>query len=156
MTHAASGWLEVDPAVACALARIDDLGCGKLHEIVKVVFARAHMDVARRYCWTAWKTSPFSPPLLASRFPLIRFRNTAVTNDFSTEYGRASGGVVNVASKPGTNDFHGSAWEFNRLSAYTANTFADVASGLPKGKYTRNQFGFRGGRSDRKELAPRF
>ena len=68
-----------------------------------------------------------------------------ITNNFSTEYGRASGGVVNVSSKSGTNDFHGSAWEFNRLSAYTANTFGNDARDLPKGKYTRNQFGFDAG-----------
>jgi len=75
-----------------------------------------------------------------------------VTNNFSSEYGRASGGVVNVASKSGTNNFHGSAWEFNRLSAYTANTYANDAANAaagsivdPKGLYTRNQFGFEAG-----------
>jgi len=70
---------------------------------------------------------------------------SVVTNNFSAEYGRASGGVVNVTTKPGTNGWHGSAWEFNRLSAYTANTFNNVANGLPKGIYTRNQFGFQAG-----------
>ncbi len=65
-----------------------------------------------------------------------------ITNNFSAEYGRASGGVVNVTTKAGTNDFHGSAWEFNRLGAYTANTYNNDANGLPKGQYTRNQFGF--------------
>jgi carboxypeptidase family protein len=70
---------------------------------------------------------------------------SVITNNFSSEYGRASGGVVNVSSKSGTNDFHGSAWEFNRLSAYTANTFGNDAKDLPKGVYTRNQFGFDGG-----------
>ncbi len=75
-----------------------------------------------------------------------------ITNNFLAEYGRASGGVVNVTSKVGTNQFHGSGWEFNRLSAYTANTFendaANAAAGSivdPKGIYTRNQFGFNGG-----------
>jgi hypothetical protein len=65
-----------------------------------------------------------------------------VTNNFSAEYGRASGGVVNVTSKTGTNSFHGDAWEFNRLAAYTANTYNNAANDLPKGGYTRNQFGF--------------
>jgi Carboxypeptidase regulatory-like domain/TonB dependent receptor len=65
-----------------------------------------------------------------------------VTNNFSAEYGRASGGVVNLTTKSGSNAFHGSGWEFNRLSAYTANTFNNVALGLPKGVYTRNQFGY--------------
>jgi hypothetical protein len=68
-----------------------------------------------------------------------------VTNNFAAEYGRASGGVVNLSTKSGTNQFHGSAWEFNRLSDYTANTYQNVVSGLPKGVYTRNQFGFQGG-----------
>jgi hypothetical protein len=68
-----------------------------------------------------------------------------VTNNFSAEYGRASGGVVNVTTKPGTNDFHGSVWEFNRLGAYTANTYANAVADLPKGQYTRNQFGFSAG-----------
>jgi Carboxypeptidase regulatory-like domain len=68
-----------------------------------------------------------------------------VTNNFSAEYGRASGGVVNVTTKPGTNDFHGSAWEFNRLGAYTANTYANAVADVPKGQYTRNQFGFSAG-----------
>ncbi len=65
-----------------------------------------------------------------------------VTNNFSAEYGRASGGVVNVLLKSGTNSFHGGVWEFNRLSAYTANTFTNDSNGTPKGTYTRNQFGF--------------
>jgi outer membrane receptor for ferrienterochelin and colicin len=68
-----------------------------------------------------------------------------VTNNFAAEYGRASGGVVNVTTKSGTNAFHGSVWEFNRLSAYTANTYNNDANDLPKGGYTRNQFGFQAG-----------
>jgi hypothetical protein len=70
---------------------------------------------------------------------------SVITNNFGPEYGRASGGVVNLTTKAGTNDWHGSAWEFNRLSAYTANTFDDVAKGIPKGEYTRNMFGAQGG-----------
>ena len=70
---------------------------------------------------------------------------SVVTNNFSAEFGRASGGVVNLTTKSGTNDFHGSAWEFNRLSAYTANTYENVANDVPKGIYTRNQFGFAAG-----------
>jgi outer membrane receptor protein involved in Fe transport len=65
-----------------------------------------------------------------------------VTNNFDAQYGRASGGVVNVSTKSGTNNFHGSAWEYNRLSAYTANTYDNNANGIPKGTYTRNQYGF--------------
>ncbi len=68
-----------------------------------------------------------------------------VTNNYTAEYGRASGGVVNVTTKSGSNAIHGSAWEFNRLSAYTANTYNNLVNDLPKGQYTRNQFGFLGG-----------
>ena len=64
------------------------------------------------------------------------------TSNFTAQYGRASGGVVNVITKAGTNNLHGGAWEFNRLSAYTSNTYDNNAKGLKKGSYTRNQFGF--------------
>jgi hypothetical protein len=47
---------------------------------------------------------------------------SVTTSNFLPQYGRASGGIVNVTTRTGTNNFHGSAWEFNRLSAYTANT----------------------------------
>ena len=65
-----------------------------------------------------------------------------VTSDFSAEYGRASGGVVNVMTKSGTNDFHGSAYEFNRVSALASNSFFNNANDLPQGIYTRNNFGY--------------
>jgi len=65
-----------------------------------------------------------------------------VTNNFEAQYGRASGGVVNVLTKSGTSVFHGSAWEFNRTSAYTANTFDNDSNSVPKGTYVRNQFGY--------------
>ena len=64
-----------------------------------------------------------------------------ITNNFSPEYGRASGGVVAVATKAGTNTFHGRVWEFNRIGATTSNTVSNAQQGLPKGNYTRNQFG---------------
>ncbi len=65
-----------------------------------------------------------------------------VTNNFDTQFGRASGGVVDVITKSGSDAFHGDLWEYNRLSAYTANTFDNNAAGVPKGRYTRNQFGY--------------
>jgi hypothetical protein len=68
-----------------------------------------------------------------------------VTNNYGAEYGRASGGVVNLTTKSGTNSFHGSVWEFNRLAAYTANTYNNDANAIPKGQYTRNQFGLAAG-----------
>jgi hypothetical protein len=68
-----------------------------------------------------------------------------ITNNFGAEYGRASGGIVNVDTKVGGNSIHGSVFGYNRLSAYTANTFANDVDGIPKGTYTRNQFGYNAG-----------
>lgn len=65
-----------------------------------------------------------------------------ITSNFAPEYGRASGGVVSVATRTGTNSFHGNVWEFNRLAAYTSNTVTNAQEGVDKGQYTRNQFGF--------------
>ena len=53
---------------------------------------------------------------------------SVITSNYSAEYGRASGGVINVTTRPGTNSYHGSGWEFNRLSAYTANTYGNDAA----------------------------
>jgi hypothetical protein len=75
--------------------------------------------------------------------PLDAVSEYSVTSsNFSAEYGRASGGVINVVTKSGSNAFHGTAYEFNRLSALTSNDYQDNATGTPKAKYTRNQFGF--------------
>ena len=65
-----------------------------------------------------------------------------ITSDFTAEYGRASGGVVNVATKSGTNELHGTAYEFNRISDLAANTYDNVANGVPKSRFVRNQFGY--------------
>jgi hypothetical protein len=65
-----------------------------------------------------------------------------ITSNFSAEYGRASGGIVNVATKAGTNRFTGSLYEFNRISALASNSFENNANGIPKGVFTRNQFGY--------------
>jgi hypothetical protein len=81
-----------------------------------------------------------SVALLIPQDAVQEFR--VITNNFDAQYGRASGGIVNVTTKSGTGNFHGDAWEFNRLSAYTANTFTNNAFGTPKGQYTRNQFGY--------------
>ena len=65
-----------------------------------------------------------------------------VTSDFTAEYGRAGGGVINVTTKSGTNQFHGSLYEFNRVSALAANTYQNDANGVAKPGFTRNQFGY--------------
>ena len=67
---------------------------------------------------------------------------SVLTNNFTAEYGRASGGVVNLVTKSGTNAFHGSAYEYNRVSALSSNTFQNDDTDTPKGVFTRNDFGF--------------
>ncbi|HLH06797.1 MAG TPA: carboxypeptidase regulatory-like domain-containing protein [Terriglobales bacterium] len=64
-----------------------------------------------------------------------------VTNGMTAEYGRGAGGVVNVATKSGTNQFHGTAYEFNRISALASNTYNNAANNITKPVFTRNQFG---------------
>ncbi len=61
------------------------------------------------------------------------------TAQFSAEYGRASGGQVNVVTKSGGNQIHGSAWEFLRNRIFDSRPFNLNQSSLPK--YQRNQFG---------------
>ena len=67
---------------------------------------------------------------------------SVLTNNFTAEYGHASGGVVNVVTKSGSNHFHGSAYEYNRVSTLSANTYQNDATNTAKGTFTRNNFGF--------------
>jgi outer membrane receptor protein involved in Fe transport len=64
------------------------------------------------------------------------------TSDFTAEVGRASAGVVNLVTKSGTNSFHGTAYEFNRVSALASNSFFNNANLIDKGIYDKNLFGF--------------
>lgn len=65
-----------------------------------------------------------------------------ITGNFSAEYGRASGGIVNVASVAGTNEFHGTLYEFNRISRLASNGFNNNAFGIARQVFTRNQYGY--------------
>lgn len=65
-----------------------------------------------------------------------------VTSNFSAEYGRASGGIINVLTRGGSNAFHGSGFGFNRISRLASNGFNNNANGIPRGVFTRNQFGY--------------
>ncbi|MGB2887674.1 MAG: TonB-dependent receptor [Candidatus Acidiferrales bacterium] len=63
---------------------------------------------------------------------------SVLTTNYSTEYGRTSGGVISAITKSGTNQFHGSAYEFARNSAFAARNFFDPATIPP---FSRNQYG---------------
>src|SRR5438552_4991234 len=76
---------------------------------------------------------------------------SVLTGNYSAEYGRTSGGVVNAISKSGTNQFHGDLYEFLRNQKLDANDFFSNASGQPKPPYKRNQFGAAAGGPIRKD-----
>jgi outer membrane receptor protein involved in Fe transport len=63
------------------------------------------------------------------------------TNTYAAEIGRAGGGVINVITKSGTNNFHGGAFEFYRDKALNANSWENNRRGAPKRAYHFNQFG---------------
>ncbi len=61
------------------------------------------------------------------------------TDNYSAEFGRAPGAVLNASIKSGTNQFHGEVWEFNRNTVFNAEGFFKPVSGnLP---FNQNQFG---------------
>jgi len=62
-----------------------------------------------------------------------------INTDYSTEFGRAVGGIVNIITKSGTNDFHGSVYEFFRHDKMDAKNALAAAGGF--NKLRQNQFG---------------
>lgn len=72
------------------------------------------------------------------------------TNNATPEEGRNSGASVSVATRSGTNDFHGTAFEFLRNTALNANEFFANAQGTPKPEIKLHQFGFEAGGPIRK------
>ena len=63
---------------------------------------------------------------------------SVLTSNYSAEYGRTSGGVINALTKSGTNSYHGDVYEFLRNSALDARNYFDPAQ-IPA--FRRNQFG---------------
>ncbi len=63
------------------------------------------------------------------------------TSAYSAEFGRAAGGIVNLATRSGTNDWHGVAYEFLRNDHLNANSWQNNRNGVPKGLFQRNEFG---------------
>src|SRR5215210_2231626 len=62
-------------------------------------------------------------------------------NSFSAEFGQAQGAVINLITKGGSNDFHGSLFEFFRNDSLNANNFFLNRSGQPKPQLKYNNFG---------------
>jgi len=63
------------------------------------------------------------------------------TSNFSAEYANAAGAVINIVTKGGTNEFHGSLFEYLRNDAFAANNFFSNLSGARKPVLRYNQFG---------------
>ena len=63
------------------------------------------------------------------------------TNNFSAEYGRTGGAVVNMVHRSGTNEFHGVLYEFLRNDKLQANNWFSNANGLERAPFRFNQFG---------------
>jgi len=67
------------------------------------------------------------------------------TSGFSAQYGRSGAAVLNATIKSGTNELHGSAWEFFRNDKLDAADFFENAGGIKKGALRQNQFGVSAG-----------
>lgn len=77
----------------------------------------------------------------ATILPLEAVSELAVISNFPPEYGRNSGAIVNIVTKSGTNEFHGSVLEFLRNDKLDARNFFNTKPN-PQNAFRNNQFGF--------------
>src|SRR5438034_5192838 len=84
------------------------------------------------------KTPGSSAGVLLGVEAVLEFQ--VLTNSYSAEFGRSSGGVINAVMRSGENSVHGSAFEFHRNSALDARDFFDPKD-KPIPPFKRNQFG---------------
>lgn len=61
-----------------------------------------------------------------------------LTSNFAAEYGRNSGATISVATKSGTQEFHGSGWWTHRHEEFNANSFANNQTGIQRQRYRYN------------------
>ncbi len=92
---------------------------------------------------TGGTTDPFgglwgSPPI-PSPDALVEFK--IQTSDYDAGYGKSGGANVNLVTRSGTNDFHGSAFEFVRNNIFNANGFFQNLAGKTRGDLKQNQYG---------------
>jgi len=77
--------------------------------------------------------------LIPTQDAIAEFR--VQTNGNDAEYGRYSGGVINLTTRSGTNQFHGTAYEFLRNKVLNANNWFNNDTGTPRSAFTQNQYG---------------
>ena len=65
-----------------------------------------------------------------------------MTSNYGADMGQSSGGMITMATKSGTREYHGGAWEYIRNNALDANTFFSNLNGKPKPQLNYNMFGF--------------
>ena len=76
----------------------------------------------------------------ATILPIEAISEAAILSNFEAEYGRNSGAIVNIVTKSGTNDFHGSLFEFFRNNKLDARNFFNPKPD-PQTQFRNNQFG---------------
>jgi outer membrane receptor protein involved in Fe transport len=77
----------------------------------------------------------------ATILPIEAIAEVHVASNFEAEYGRSAGAAINIVTKSGTNDWHGSAFDYLRNTALNARNFFDLASVGPQQPFHLNQFG---------------
>jgi hypothetical protein len=83
------------------------------------------------------------PVLIPTQDSIQEFK--VQTSNLGAEWGRFAGGVVNLSTKGGTNEFHGEAYEYLRNRIFNANDFFLRAAGKPRPPWVQNQFGIEAG-----------
>lgn len=81
----------------------------------------------------------FTPTILVSIDSLQEVRT--VTAGETSDYGRSSGGGIDMVTKSGTNDWHGNAREYHRDTLFAANDWFNNRDGVKRAPLVRNQFG---------------
>src|SRR5579871_1205548 len=64
-----------------------------------------------------------------------------ITSGETADFGRSSGGMINLVTRPGTNDWHGNLREYNRNTLFAANDWFNNRDGVARPALVRNQFG---------------
>ena len=64
-----------------------------------------------------------------------------LTSNYTAEYGRNAAGIISVVTKSGTNELHGSGFEFLRDQVFNANSYFNKLNGVPRDNLERNQYG---------------